>query len=562
MRMLASAILITVLGWPQPTGAQQGGRVEEVDAIFAQWDREDSPGCALGIIQDGAFVYRRGYGMASLELAVPISSKSVFYIGSTSKQFVSASIMLAAEQGRLSLDDDIRTYLPEVPDYGNTITIRHLLHHTSGLRDYLTLWDLAGERIEDIHSAEEALEMIARQKAPNFDPGDEYLYSNSGYFLLSVIVKRATGHSLREYAQQNIFQPLGMEHTHFHDDYTHIVKNRAIGHLLRGDGTVALNMSNFAQVGSGGIYSSVDDLLLWDRNYYDNELGNGGLIERMQVRGALNNGDTLNYAAALLIDEYRGLRTVSHGGALGGYRADFLRFPDQRFSVICLCNLASITPSSLAYQVADVYLADQFPESLQTQVAEEEVGARGPADFVTLPPAELEPLAGMYRAQSTGMIIEVSTTDGGLRIEGPDFTYHFSPLSSSQFVATDAPVGIELRFEHQTGGNPTLVRAMVQGQPPLTLELIERFEPDASALAEYAGVYFSEELDTGWELIVKEGALFRVRRPNTPLEPEAQDQFTLGNVTLRFVRSADGEVTSFAVDAGRVRGIEFVRANR
>jgi len=306
--------------------AQQTRRPEltnKVDEIFAEWDRTDSPGCALGVIRDGDFIYRRGYGMANLELSIALSSESVFYIGSTSKQFVAASIMLAVEQGHLSLDDDIRKYVPEIPDYGKTITVRHLLHHTSGLRDYLTLWVLAGENIEDIHSADDVLRMIARQKALNFQPGDEYLYSNSGYFLLSVILERATGQSLRDFARENIFQPLGMTHTHFHDDYTHIVKNRAMGHLRRSDGSIALNMSNFSQVGSGGLYTSVDDLLFWDRNFYDNRLGKGGLIDAMLVRGVLSSGDTLSYAAALQIGEYRGLRTVAHGGALAATAPNF-----------------------------------------------------------------------------------------------------------------------------------------------------------------------------------------------------------------------------------------------
>ncbi|MGD8868941.1 MAG: serine hydrolase domain-containing protein [Gemmatimonadales bacterium] len=354
--------------------SQKAQLPSQVDEIFAEWDRTDSPGCALGVIKDGRFVYRRGYGMANLELGVALSPESVFYIGSTSKQFVAASIMLAAEQGHLSLDDDIRTYVPEIPDYGATITVRHLLHHTSGLRDYLTLWSLAGENIEDIHTQEDALQMIARQRALNFEPGDEYLYSNSGYFLLSVILQRATGKSLREFAAENIFQPLGMTHTHFHDDYTHIVENRVLGHLKRPDGSIALNTSNFAQVGSGGLYTSVDDLLYWDRNFYDNQLGKGRLIEAMLVRGILNSGDTLNYAAALQIGEYRGLRTIEHGGALGGYRAQLLRFPDQHFSVACLCNLAPMNPTALAYRVADLYLADQLEPASESEAAEREAG--------------------------------------------------------------------------------------------------------------------------------------------------------------------------------------------
>jgi CubicO group peptidase (beta-lactamase class C family) len=473
-RHLASAAILSLALAVQaavPAFGQQKPSTEvtaKVDKIFAALDRPNSPGCALGVIKDREFIYRRGYGMASLEYDIPLSSESVFYIGSTSKQFVSASILLAEEQGHLSLDDDIRQHVPEIPDYGKTITIRHLIHHISGLRDYLTLWGLAGENIEDIHSADDALQMIARQKALNFEPGDEYLYSNSGYFLLSVIVERATGKSLREFAQQNIFEPLGMKHTHFHDDYTHPIKNRAIGHFRGPDGTIALNMSNFSQVGSGGLYTSVGDLLLWDRNFYDNQLGEGGLIERMLVRGVLNDGDTLSYAAALQIGEYKGLRTVAHGGALGGYRAQLLRFPDERFSVICLCNVAPTNPTGFARQVADIYLADQ-PQAPQA-------------------PAEAEPAA----------------------------------------PATE----------------------------------VEPFKLDGARLPEYAGEYYSEELDVTWRFFVEDDSLYVAEDPDAPFMPTMTDGFRRGGLALRFIRDDTGKVIGVEVDAGRVRGIGFARRDR
>jgi CubicO group peptidase (beta-lactamase class C family) len=551
---LVAAITGTAIGQEPP-----GSITDRVDAVFAEWDDPGSSGCALGVIRDGEFLYRRGYGMASLELDVPISSSTIFYIGSTSKQFVSASIMLAQEGGYLSVDDDIRKYVPEIPDYGKTITIRRLLHHTSGLRDYLTLWGLAGEEIADIHEADEALEMIARQKALNFEPGAEYLYSNSGYFMLSVILERATGVSLREFAHEYIFEPLGMKNTHFHDDHTHIIEGRAIGHLRRRDGSTALNMSNFAQVGSGGLYTSVDDLLLWDRNYYDNELGDGDLIHRMLVRGVLNSGDTLSYAAALRIGEYKGLSTVAHGGALGGYRAEFLRFPDQRFSVICLCNLGAINPSGLARRVADVYLADEFEVEPEAPVAEEPAEPAAEVEFVALTESQLQRLTGAYRDRSERTIIEVSVEGGKLKVQGPGVVLHMSPLSDSHFLAVDAPVKIEARFERQDPGRPSLMHVDVEGQAPSTFEPIELFKPDGSQLAEYASTYYSAELDTEWELVVVDDALYLASKPDDPLVPTVKDEFTFRSMTIQCVRDERGRLSGMTVDAGRVRGIHFTR---
>jgi CubicO group peptidase (beta-lactamase class C family) len=334
----------------------------KLDEIFAPWDSTSSPGCALAVIRDGEVLYSRGYGMANLEHGISISPASVFYVGSVSKQFVAASIALLAEEGALDLDDDIRNYVPEIPEYDRPITIRHMIHHTSGLRDYLTLMALAGKSFADATSEEEVIDLLSRQQELNFSPGEEHLYSNSGYFLLAVIVKRSSGKSLREYAEEKIFAPLGMRHSHFHDDHTMFVTNRAEGHLEQDDGDWGLTRSRFALVGSGGLYTTVEDLYRWDQNFYDNRLGKGGsdFIEMLQTPGKLNDGEELDYAFGLNIGEYRGLDTVRHGGALGGYRSHLLRFPSERFSVAIECNLDAINLGPMADQVSDLYLEDKL----------------------------------------------------------------------------------------------------------------------------------------------------------------------------------------------------------
>src|SRR5262245_41817068 len=234
----------------------------KVDAVFAQYDKPDSPGCALGVIKDGKLVYARGYGMANLEHGVPNGPKLVYDIGSTSKQFAAASVLLLAKQGKLSLDDDARKHIPELPAYQKPITIRHLLHHTSGLRDYLTLFSLAGVNFDDTTTEKDALDIIIRQKALNFTPGDEWLYSNSGYFLLSIIIKRASGKSFAEFAKENIFDQLGMKHTLILDNHKRIVPMRATGYSPDPRGGFQIEMSNFEQTGDGAVQTSIEDLLL------------------------------------------------------------------------------------------------------------------------------------------------------------------------------------------------------------------------------------------------------------------------------------------------------------
>ncbi len=527
---------------------------EKVDALFAEWDKTTSPGCALGVIQNGEFIYRRGYGMANLEHGVPLSSRSVLYIASTSKQFVAASIILAAEQGHLSLDDDIRKHVPELPDYGTTITIRHLLNHTSGLRDYLTLWSLAGEEFADVHEPEEALALIARQKQLNVAPGSEYLYSNSGFFLLSIIIERATGQTLRQFAHDHIFAPLGMTHTHFHDDRTHISRDRAIGHFRRDDGTIGVYVSNFDLVGSGGLHTSIDDLLLWDRNFYENKLGNGSLLPELHRRGILTNGDTIDYASGLSIGKYRGFATVSHGGSPQGYRTELLRFPDRQLSVIVLCNLDEISPTRLAREAADIFLS-RGNSLAQADSDEGAVDVDATVEFVTISEARLDSLAGDFRNPKTGTIWRISSEEGRLKVDANGYNFYLAPLSVSRFSVADGAFRAEVRFDAASRS----FHAQFDDGDEATFEAVELWEPEGSELIDFAGEYFSEELGTSWELVIREGGLFIEDGPDHPLEPTVKDEFKIAGMTLVFERDGRGRVSAVVADAGRVRNLRLTR---
>jgi CubicO group peptidase (beta-lactamase class C family) len=333
----------------------------KIDSLFQQWNNPSSPGMALGIIKGGKLVYTHGYGMADLEHDVPITDTTLFYIGSVSKQFVSMSILLLEEEGKLHLDDPIQIYFPDFPQYNAPLTIRHFIHHTSGVRDDFTLLALAGKDYLDHIDKEENYEMIRRQKELNFTPGEKYLYSNSCYFMLALIIEKITGVSLNEFAQQHIFKPLGMHHTFFLDDNTRIVKNRAMSYLLE-NGKLKNQLLRYDLVGSGGIYSSLGDLYLWDQNFYHNKLGKGkqALIDTMLSEGTLNSGKKSGYAFGIHNGVYRGLKTENHGGSLAGYRSYLLRFPQQQVSIILLGNLAPAPTASLPYTIADWLLEKQL----------------------------------------------------------------------------------------------------------------------------------------------------------------------------------------------------------
>jgi CubicO group peptidase (beta-lactamase class C family) len=354
-----AAVLLVPIGAAGANGSgADNKKTAAVDEIFADLARAGSPGCALGVYRDGKTVYAKGYGLANLEQNLAITPESVFDIGSTSKQFTAASILLLEQQQKLSVHDDIRNYIPELPDYGQKISILQLLNHTSGLRDYLTVMDLAGINTDSVTTDEDALQMIVRQKALNFAPGSEWLYSNTGFFLLSVIVKRVSGKTLREFAAENIFTPLEMSHTQYRDDHTSLIADRAMAYDAKEKGGYQLDVSYFEQTGDGAVHTSVEDLLRWDENFYSGQIGGKDFLSAIQEQGRLSSGKVLDYAKGLFIEDYRGLRTVSHGGAWGGYRAELLRFPEQHFSVACLCNLGSVNPSNRAHRVADIYLAN------------------------------------------------------------------------------------------------------------------------------------------------------------------------------------------------------------
>ncbi|HXG65376.1 MAG TPA: serine hydrolase domain-containing protein [Blastocatellia bacterium] len=538
--------------------ANGNGLAKKVDALFAEWDKPDSPGCALAVIKDSKIIYKRGYGMADLERNVPITPSSVFDIGSTSKQFSAMCLLLLAKQGKISLDDDIRKYVPEMPKYDAPITIRHLIHHTSGIRDYLTLLALAGLPFENDYPDDEVIALIARQKELNFKPGDEHLYSNSGYFLMSVIVKRASGKSLREYADENIFKPLGMKNTHFHDDYTMIVKNRAIGYSPAKAGGFRIDMSIFDVVGDGALMTSVEDLFLWDQNFYANKLGGGGqeLINETLRPGVLNSGKKLEYAVGLTVSDYRGLRMVSHGGAWAGYRAEMIRFPEQRFSVICLSNLGTFNPTRMAKKVADIYLADHLKPETGVKAA----SPAAPARFIALPEAALKEKTGIFKNRASGAIWNFTLQDGKLMAAIQGLSFPISPVSETAFHAVGAPVDITFTFEKPAGGKPTQIRVVVGDQPPEVLEPVGASTLTPERLNEYAGQYYSDELDVTYNVFVKDDKLrlkLRHDPEEPPFEPLDEDAFSVRGVKVKFTRDDQKRVTGFSVQAGRVKNIRF-----
>ena len=359
---------------------EPGGLPPAVDAVFADYSAADGPGCSVGVIQDGRLIGSEGYGMANLDHGIPNGPSTVFRMASVSKQVTAGAIALLALRGDLDLDAPVRRYLPDFPDYPDPPTVRHLVHHTSGVRDYVGLMRLAGNRDEDFYTNTEVLAAINRQRGLNFQPGAEYLYSNAGYFLLGRIVAGVSGQSLREFAETHLFAPLGMTDTHFHDDHNEIVARRAIGYSPA-EGGFRINVTTLDMVGDGGLFTSVEDWVAWDRNLETGAVGGGAdWVALMHRRGVLNSGDTIPYAFGISHGEHRGLATVGHGGSWVGYRTAMTRYPETGYSFVALCNRSRINPTRLIAAMAEVYLEDRMAPVEDPGDPEEETPAPAPAD--------------------------------------------------------------------------------------------------------------------------------------------------------------------------------------
>jgi CubicO group peptidase (beta-lactamase class C family) len=517
---------------------------KRVNLIFSAYDKTDSPGCALGVIRDGDFIYRKGYGMANLELGVPLSPESVFYMGSVSKQFTAASVVLAAEQGFLSLDDDVRQYIPELPDYGHPITLRQMLHHTSGFRDFETLLYLSARTLSDLHSKEEMIDLIVRQKGLNNIPGDEWIYSNTNYFLLADVVKRATKKSLAEFSAENIFQPLGMMHTRFYDDHTFVMPGRVPAYDPGSGGIFLVDWStNFDLVGPGGLMSNLDDLLLWDRTFYEKRLRKGTLVKELLTRGALNSDKQISYALGLELGTYRGLPIVEHGGALFGYRTEILRFPEQRFTVICLCNLSSASPNGLARKVAEIYLEKSLqPEASSVQPASS-AGSPDPIRF-----------AGKYLDPHRHFIYLFSASEGNLMAWGASLrrlgVNQFSDLGTGTITFADSKGSMSCTLE-------------VDGETFFAGKRIQDLHLSDADLAAYAGLYKSTELDVTYNLSINQGSLTIRNNWNPPvrLTPVALDEFESEDLgTIVFHKDANHHVSGLRVFTVNARNVSFEKA--
>ena len=529
---------------------------QEIDTIFKQWFKQNVPGGAIGIIKDGELMYSKGYGIADLEHDIKINSSSVFNTCSISKEFVSFSLLLLEEQGKLNLDDTVQTYLPDFPEYDAPLTIRHFINHTSGIRDVKELIHLKGKNIFDNLEPEEVYTLIKHQKALEFSPGDKFAWSNSDYFILSMIIEKVSGQSLKTFTQEHIFGPLGMKNTLFYDDNTDLIKNRVFSYNKKNaeDGFDNVIM-RFHLVGSFGAYSTIEDLFLWDQNFYNNKLGKGGqkIIKNMHEEGLLNNGESSGYAHSMTINNYKGLKTVGHGGSFAGYRSVILRFPDERVSVIILANRGDADLWTMSYQLADVLLKEKFiavSKKTETKTVNPEI----------TPIKEkfsLAQITGNYEREP-GSLFKFSIKNDSLQlvawwsneplmlINTEGNTYKEANNPSDQFIFSELKNHLTQKL---TVSGPSF---------KFISKRKEKIDFSALNLADYIGDFYSEEIDATHLLFLEDGKLKVKIAINEvlALAPYNIDTFYSDDYFVHFSRT-NGKVSGFNLKAGWVTNLKF-----
>ncbi len=502
-----------------------------------------APGCAVGVSLDGESVFEKAFGLAEMEHSVPNTPNTVFESGSVAKQFAAAALVLLQQEGKLNLDDDVRKYVPELPDYGSKMTIRHLLNHTAGLRDWGAVMALTGVgRGDRVISQEVALDVVFRQKGLDFKPGAEYSYSNSGYQLATLIAERVSKQKLPAFIDERFFKPLGMKNSSWRDDYQRLVPGRAQGYSRQGaNAPWRLDMPIMSVYGNGGMLTTIGDWLKWNAMLDSASMGKP-LVDALETQGILNSGRKIEYALGLNVGTYRGMRDVSHGGSTAGYQTFLARYPDQKVSVAVLCNGTSPSAGRIAADITDEIFGP-FPQQPTDS-----------APAATVAPETLQKYVGLWRNERTRYPSRTTFENGKLLLNGRPLT----PLSDSAFQYGPSKVSFKLA----AGGKPEYAEVDTNGDV-IRHMFEEAWKPSANELSALVGVWHSEEAEATFKFVVEDGKAFLTQRPTTklPLTPLYKDHFSIGgvNAVVWVIRDRDGKIVDLHVGGSRMRDMPFTR---
>ena len=498
-----------------------------------------APGCAAAVSLSGEIVFEKAFGLADMEHNVPNTAQTIFESGSVAKQFTAAALVLLQQDGKLSLDDPVRKYIPELPDYGSPLTIRHLLNHTSGLRDWGAVMSLTGAgRGERVIGQDLALDVIIHQRALDFTPGSEYSYSNSGYNLAAIIVERVSKQKFPAFVEERLFKPIGMKNSSWRDDYQRIVPGRAQAYSRPGNGPWRLNMPFMNVYGNGGMLTTVGDWMKWNAMLDSQSLG-APLVTALETRGVLNDGRKIAYALGLVVDSYKGLKDVSHGGATAGYQTFLARYPDNKVSVGVMCNGTSPSAGGIATGITDEIfgLAPEIPRTESAKVSED----------------ELKKFIGIWREEKTHFPARFVIENGVSRWRGARLV----PMGGGQFTAG----GNQLKFTFDKDGKPVSAETVDSDGEVRRFVQETEWTPTPAELASFKGDWFSEEAGATLTVAVDGDKAFIKQRPATrlPMQPLFKDHFFVQGTVVWFTRDKSGTVDGMHAGASRMRDMPFVR---
>ena len=528
---------------------------KKIDTIFYEWNKENSPGCAVAVVRNDSILFAKGYGMANLEYGIPIEPTTIFHMASISKQFTAFSIVLLAKQGKIKLDDDIHKYLSWFPDLKEKITIRNLLNHTSGVRDQWQLLAISGTRLDDVITQDHIIKILSKQQALNFKPGEQYSYSNSGFTMLAEIVHSVTGQSLRQFTDSAIFKPLGMVNTHFHDDYEEIVKNRSYSYYKRDSAHFVNSILSYSVAGATSLFTNLNDMSKWITNFYTHKVGDQKDIDQLAQKGKLNNGKELTYALGIVSDTYNGWRQFTHGGADAGYRTYVAVFPDLKMGFAVFSNLGEVNAGGKLYEVVNLFVRDTTKHKLAETPKNMDSSKAVLKDI-----AAIKKFTGNYISDD-GMQMNFRLNDQKLYVDAFGRSFLLTRGEKDSFSLFIDP-GVKFSFSGHGAGDTTVLAAFSRDEK----HLLNKYIPDTSQsdklLQAYTGVYHCPELDCKYGIHLKDHHLMLTNNKynDTRLTLVGSDHL-LNDLWwmnhLMITRNSKKEITGFEVNSGRIMHLRF-----
>lgn len=558
MKLITKNILIIIFiffGAINLTKAQVEASTSElehsIDKIFKGFDNPQVPGAAVAVTQGGEIVFKKGYGSANLEYDIPVTPKTIFHVASVSKQFTVFALLLLEEEGKLALDDPIQKHIAEVPDFGHTITLRHLATHTSGMRDQWDLLNLAGWRWDDVITKEHILKIVAKQKDLNFKPGEKYMYCNTGFTLLAEVVARVSGKTFDQFTQDRMFKPLQMTNSLFYEDHQRIVKNRAYSYYPWTFG-YKKSVLSYANAGATSLFTTVEDLSKWAMNFKEQKVGSKKIINQMNTLAVLNNGETFGGAYGQFVGEFNGLLQIGHSGGDAGYRSYLGRFPEQDFAVSVVSNNGGSNPADLANKVAEIYLKKDFVTETKNKIEKPKT--------ISLTKEELENFEGHYWSATDLYARKIHVKQGKLHYDrGNGSSSELAAIDKNSFLMLNVPNEVSVNFSSKNGKKHIVV---LEGDKTLgTLDEYTPIEESEIEKKSYLGSYTSQELSTTYTIIEKEGVLLAThpRSSDIALFSIKKDVFKAGGNTIVFTRNKASEINGLEVSTGRVKNLKFIK---